>query len=167
MALGRICFEKGMHLALDASAATGVPVLIAGEVYPYEAHQSYFQNEIQPRLDRQRRLIGPIGPERKRRLLAGARCVLIPSLALETSSLVAMEALACGTPVIALPSGALADLIVHGETGFLVNNLDEMVQAIPAIGTIDPRACRRYAEEHFDLRESMSKYMEVYSWLSA
>ena len=104
MALGRICPEKGYHIALDAAARAGVPMVLAGEVFRYPAHEQYFRDEIAPRLDASRRFIGPVGLHRKRRLLSEARCLLAPSLAPETSSLVAMEALACGTPVIAFPA---------------------------------------------------------------
>ena len=73
MALGRICPEKGFHIALDAARRAGVPLLLAGQTFPYEAHETYFAREIAPRLDRSRRFIGPIGLVRKRRLLsAGA-----------------------------------------------------------------------------------------------
>ncbi|MCU6550980.1 glycosyltransferase, partial [Klebsiella pneumoniae] len=122
MALGRICREKGFHLALDAARAADWPLLLAGQVFPYAAHQDYFDRWIVPRLDAQRRFLGPVGRVRKRRLLSAARALLIPSLAPETSSLVAMEALACGTPVIGFRTGALPDLIEPGVTGFIVDN---------------------------------------------
>jgi glycosyltransferase involved in cell wall biosynthesis len=105
--LTRICPEKGVHVAIDAAKRAGVPLLIAGALFPYEAHQRYFASEIVPRLDRLRRFIGPIGGARKRRLLAAARCLLVPSLVAETSSLVAREASAAGTPVVAFESGAM------------------------------------------------------------
>ncbi|NHV87620.1 glycosyltransferase, partial [Escherichia coli] len=84
-----------------------VPLLVAGALYPYPAHVDYFEREVRPLLDATRRFVGPVGFARKRRLLSAARCLLVPSLAAETSSLVAREAAACGTPVVAFPSGAL------------------------------------------------------------
>src|SRR5437763_310074 len=111
LAIGRICPEKGFHLALDAAALAGTPLLIAGQVFPYDAHRRYFDQEIRGRLGRRARYLGAIGFVRKRRLLSAARCLLAPSLVAETSSLVAMEALACGCPVVAFPAGALADIV--------------------------------------------------------
>ncbi len=107
LVLGRVCPEKGFHDALDAARQAQVPLLVAGTVFPWPEHQRYFENEIVPRLDPQRRWIGALAGYRKRWLLAAARCVLMPSRVSEASSLVAMEALAAGTPVIAYETGAL------------------------------------------------------------
>lgn len=162
LALGRICPEKGFHLALDAARRAAVPLLLGGAVFPYETHQSYFRAAIVPRLDRWRRFIGPVGFARKRRLLAAARCVLIPSLVPETASLVAMEALACGTPVVAFPSGALADVVEHGRTGFLVADAEEMAAAIDATRSLRPEHCREAAWHRFRASRTTAKYLAVY-----
>jgi glycosyltransferase involved in cell wall biosynthesis len=160
--IGRICPEKGFHIALDAAARAGRPMLLAGEVFRYAAHERYFQQEIVPRLDDSRRFIGPIGFERKRRLLSAARCLLAPSLAPETSSLVAMEALACGTPVIAFASGALAEIIEHGKTGFLVGHGQEMAEAIDAAKFLNPDDCRNAARERFSANRMAQQYIHLY-----
>jgi glycosyltransferase involved in cell wall biosynthesis len=163
LALGRICPEKGFHLALDAAAQARVPMLLAGEIFRYQAHENYFRDEIAPRLNGScRRFVGPVGMARKRRLLASARCLLVPSLVPETSSLVTMEALACGTPVIAFPSGALAEIVEHGRTGYLVNNTEEMAEAIQAIGSIDPLECKRAARERFSATRMLERYFGLY-----
>jgi glycosyltransferase involved in cell wall biosynthesis len=160
--LGRVCPEKGFHIALEAADRAAVPLLLAGAVFQYDAHQSYFQQEIVPRLNRMRRFIGPVGATRKRRLLAAARCLLVPSVVAETSSLVAMEALACGTPVIAFPSGTLADIVQDGRNGFLVRNAVEMADAILAADRIDPEVCRQFARERFSLDRMVEKYVATY-----
>ncbi len=168
LALGRICPEKGFHIALDAAAAAGVPLIVAGEIFRYRAHEDYFSNELTPRLERGTcRFIGPVGLARKRRLLAGARCLLVPSLVPETSSLVSMEAMACGTPVIAFPSGALAEIVEHGRTGFVVNSAAEMAEAIRNSGRIDPQECRRAARERFSAERMVRRYMEMYREIAA
>jgi len=162
LALGRICPEKGFHLALDAARLAGAPLLLGGQVYPYPAHEEYFRTEIRPRLDRRRRFLGPLPFHRKRRLLAAARCLLAPSLAPETSSLAAMEALAAGTPVVAFRSGALAEIVEHGTTGFLVDDVHTMAEAIRAAHTLDPEACRAAARERFSEERMTREYLELY-----
>src|SRR6185437_12674942 len=113
------------------------PLLIAGQVFPYPYHQHYFEAQIRPRLGRGARFLGPVGFARKRRLLSAARCLLVPSLVAETGSLVAMEALACGTPVVAFPAGALAEIVAPEVTGYVVNNTREMADAITMAESID------------------------------
>jgi glycosyltransferase involved in cell wall biosynthesis len=112
--LGRVAREKGFHDALAAARLADMPLIAAGALYSYPDHQRYFAEEVRPLLDGDRTFIGPVAGEAKRRLLAEARCVLIPSTAPETSSLVAMEALASGTPVIAYRAGALPDILEDG-----------------------------------------------------
>src|SRR5206468_1110363 len=87
LALGRICPEKGFHLALEAAHEAGCALLLGGQVFPYPEHQRYFDTQVAPRLDRCRRYLGPVALARKRRLLAGARCLLAPSLVPETSAM--------------------------------------------------------------------------------
>jgi glycosyltransferase involved in cell wall biosynthesis len=167
LCLGRLCREKGFHLALDAAREADIPLLIAGEVFPYPEHQAYFEREIRPRLDARRRFLGPVAGPAKRRLIAAAACVLIPSLAPETSSLVAREAAAAGTPVIAFPAGALPEAVVHGRTGFIVDGVADMVDAIGRVGEIDPVACRAEAAARFNAQVTAAAYLNLYRRLAA
>lgn len=167
LALGRICAEKNWHAALDAGRLARTPMLLAGHVFPYEAHRAYFDTQIRPRLDGQRRFIGPVGPRAKHRLLARARCLLLPSLAPETSSLAAMEALACGTPVVAYPSGALPEIVQDGVTGFIVRTPQEMADAIHRCARLDRRRCHAIARERFDASRMLGRYFDVYRQLAA
>ena len=164
--LARVCPEKGLHLGLRAAHAAGSPLLIGGEIFPYPVHRDYFGNEVKPLLDRQRRYLGPLGFPRKRRLLAGARCLLVPSLVPETSSLVAMEAAACGTPVIAFANGALPEVVEHGRTGFIVEDENAMAEAIGRVGEIDPEVCRQVARERFTLGRMTAAYLARYQQLA-
>jgi glycosyltransferase involved in cell wall biosynthesis len=84
----------------------------------------------------------------------------------ETSSLVAMEALACGTPVIAWPAGALAEIVEHGRTGYLVRSVGEMAEAIRAAGAIDPEVCRQTARARFSAARTIERYFELYRRLA-
>jgi glycosyltransferase involved in cell wall biosynthesis len=166
VALGRICEDKGFHLALEAARRAEFPLVLGGAAFSFPAHRRYFQQEIEPRLDRDRRFLGPVGLRRKRQLLAAARCLLIPSRTPETSSLVAMEALACGTPVIAFRAGALPEIVEPGRTGFLVADEYEMAEALHEIGTIDPAECRRAAEERFSAETMTARYLTLYEQLA-
>jgi glycosyltransferase involved in cell wall biosynthesis len=165
--LGRICPEKGYHLGLDAARLADAPARLCGTVFGYEAHRRYFDEAIAPRLDRRRRFTGPVGAARKCRLLAAAQCLLVPSLAPETSSLVAMEAMACGTPVIASPAGALKEVVGHGRTGYLVESVEEMARAIRAVGAISPSLCRSEARRRFAASAMVDRYIALYRRLTA
>jgi glycosyltransferase involved in cell wall biosynthesis len=167
LSIGRICPEKGFHLAMDAATACEKRFLLAGNVYEYPSHRKYFEQEIKPRLSKNHYLLGTVGLARKRQLLADATCLLVPSLVAETSSLVAMEAMACGTPVIAFPSGALRELIHHGHTGFLVNSAEEMARAIPTVVAIDPNRCRAEAEFRFSAHRMIDRYLDLYRHAAA
>jgi glycosyltransferase involved in cell wall biosynthesis len=163
--LGRICPEKGLHLAIEASKRAACPLVIAGEVFPYETHLRYFHTQIEPNLTDDCRFVGNVGPARKHELLSKARCLVVPSTVEETSSLVAREALATGTPVIAFKRRALTDVIEDGRTGFTVNSMEEMAAGIVAAQRLDPEDCRRSADR-FSLGRMIDEYFSVYRQLS-
>jgi glycosyltransferase involved in cell wall biosynthesis len=98
-------------------------------------------------------------------LLRSARCVLVPSLIAETASLVAREALAAGTPVIAFPNGALTETIDHGRTGFLVKDAAAMAEALAQVDAIDPAACRQVARERYSGARMIAQYLRLYQQL--
>jgi len=167
LALGRISPEKGFHLALDAARQAGFPLLLAGKTPPFPEAERYFEEEIRPRLDSDRRFIGQVDLAERADLLARARCVVVPSLVAETGPLVAMEALASGTPVVGFPVGALPDNIEHGRTGFIVNSVDDMARRMKHASWLDPRECRRAACARFGSDRMAHNYFDLYQALAA
>ncbi len=163
--VGRICPEKGTHLAIEVARRAGLALVIAGDVYPFSFHLSYFERAVRPHLqDRHSRIryIGAPHFTEKLKLLRRARALLVTSLAEETSSLVAMEAMACGTPVLAFPRGALPEVVPEGVGGFLVDSVDEMVEALARVNNFDGTAARRHAEQYFSARRMTADYAALY-----
>jgi glycosyltransferase involved in cell wall biosynthesis len=165
--LGRICEEKGPHLALDIAVQAGLPIVIAGQVYPFSYHQQFFAREIEPRLRRNANAtwINCPSDELKRKLLRESAALLITSQVDETSSLVAMEAAASGTPVVALRRGALPEVVKHGVTGFVVEDMGEAVKALENLKSISCEGCARYAQTRFSSAKMADEYQRLYSLL--
>ncbi len=163
--LGRICPEKGVHIGLEVAHRLDLPMVIAGPVHPFRDHQLYFSQQVQPLLDAKRQYVGAVGLDRKRSLFAEAKCVLIPSLVAETSSLVAMEAISSGTPVVAFRSGALPEVVEHGITGFIVESQEQMADAVKRIDEISPAACREQANNRWSASRMVEDYITLYESL--
>jgi glycosyltransferase involved in cell wall biosynthesis len=163
--LGRICPEKGTHLALEVAHQLDLPLTVAGPVYAFRDHEAYFRERVEPLLDGQRRWVGAVDLEQKVSLLAQARALLIPSLAAETSSLVAMEAISSGTPVVAFRSGALPEVVEHGVTGFIVEGRDQMAEAIGRLEEISSLTCQARAAARFSMERMISDYLDLYQRL--
>jgi glycosyltransferase involved in cell wall biosynthesis len=162
--LGRICPEKAPHLAIDAAAKAGVRLIIAGHIYPFSWHHLYFDQEIRPRLERFGERVQWIklpSFDEKVDLLSRAKALLLPTLAPETSSLVAMEAMASGTPVIAFPNGALPE-ILDDQAGVLVNDVEEMSRAIRDVDHFSPVRARNIAGGRFSSRTMADGYEKLY-----
>lgn len=168
VAIGRICPEKNVHEALEAGTLSGMRVLVGGHLFRFQEHGEYFHNQVEPLLGQEgvkHSFLGPLECGRRQRLLARASCLLQPSLAPEVSSLVAMEALAAGTPVIAYRSGALTEIVEDGVTGFLVDTVDEMAEAIRHLDRISHQACRAAAEQRFSRDRMVRDYFDLYGAL--
>jgi glycosyltransferase involved in cell wall biosynthesis len=160
-----VCLEKGAHLALDVAEKTGLPIVLAGKVFPFSYHRLYFDQEIAPRLRKmgdQVRFVESPSLEQKVRLIQSARALLVPSLVDETSSLVSMEAAACGTPVIAYRRGALPEVVQDGVTGLFASSVEEMAAAVEEVSRIEPSDCRQYAEENFSSQQMVEGYLNLY-----
>lgn len=163
--LGRICPEKGVHIGLEVAHRLDLRMLIAGPVHPFRDHEVYFSQQVQPLLDDKRQYVGAVGLDSKKRLFAEAKCLLIPSLVAETSSLVAMEALSSGTPVVAFRSGALPEIVEHGVTGFIVESQEEMEDAVKRIDDISPATCREHAQTRWSASRMADDYIKLYESL--
>jgi glycosyltransferase involved in cell wall biosynthesis len=147
--LGRVCPEKAPHLAVAAAKKAGMPIVLAGQVYPFEWHKRYWEREVRPLIDDlQVRFVELPSFERKTKLLREARALLVPTLIGETTSLVSLEAMASGTPVIGFDGGALRE-VVHKGTGFLVRNVEEMAKACGKLGAIRSLDCRQWVEREY------------------
>jgi glycosyltransferase involved in cell wall biosynthesis len=165
--LGRFIPDKGVHLAIEAAKQAHVPIVLAGTIdrYAQESTQ-YFHQEIKPQIDgKQVRYIGPVNLNEKISLLSRACGFLNPIQWEEPFGMVMIESMALGCPVISFARGAAPEIIVHGETGFLVDDLDEMVQYIPRIDEIDRVVTRMHVEKKFSVQVMTRQYLEIYEKL--
>jgi len=161
LCLNRIAPEKGTHLAIEAARKAARKLIIAGKVD--RADREYYEASVKPLIDgRQIVFLGEADHVTKRELYAKAACVLMPICWEEPFGLVLVEAMASGTPVIAFPRGAAPELVLDGETGFLVPDVDAMVEAIGRIDTIDPVRCRSHVASNFDVPVMVACYLRVY-----
>jgi glycosyltransferase involved in cell wall biosynthesis len=159
--LGRFAPEKGAHLAIDAARAAGHSILLAGKCNE-QAEQAYFLAEISPRMGPDVWLFGEADAAAKQDLLSRARCLVFPTCWKEPFGMVLIEALACGTPVVALDRGSVPEIVVNGVTGFVCGDAAELPAAIEAPGTLDPRRWRGQVRERFHLSAMVAGYEAVY-----
>ncbi|MEE8520138.1 MAG: glycosyltransferase family 4 protein [Gemmatimonadota bacterium] len=161
---GRIHPDKGVREAIEIARRTGHPLIIAGIIQD----EAYFREQVERQLDGERiRYIGSIGPERRDTLLGGALALLHPIAFEEPFGLSVVEAMACGTPVIAFRRGSMPELVGHGETGFLVETVEDAVDAVRQIRSIDRRGCRRWVEQGFTSARMVDDYVRVYEQVLA
>ncbi len=160
--IGRMTAEKGPHRAIAAARKAGVPLVLAGVIQP--GQQTFFDREIAPHIDGDRvRFLGEVGGALKRSVFAGARALLMPISWEEPFGMVIIEALACGTPVIAFPAGAASELVLDGRTGFLVRDESAMAAAIGRLGGIAASDCRAWVAEHCDVDVVAAAYESAYA----
>lgn len=164
--LGRFAPYKGPHLALRAAQAAGLPLVLAGKC-DEPAEKAFFERDVRPLISGHDVLHGEADAVTKRRLLAGARCLLFPVQWEEPFGMVMIEAMACGTPVVALRGGAVPEIVEHGITGFICERPDELPAAIAAAGTLDRRACRRRVVTRFGVDRLGAGYERIYRRLAA
>ncbi|QDS99594.1 glycosyltransferase family 4 protein [Adhaeretor mobilis] len=157
--LGRIHPDKGVHQAIEVARQSGLPLLIAGIIQD----KTYFRKQVEPYLDgRQIRYIGPVDVSGKNKLFASARALLHLNTIPERFGLVLAEANAAGVPVVAMDLGSCREVIEDGRTGFLVNNVNEAVQALQKLSEIDRVDCRKHVQRRFSLDTMVDAYERVY-----
>ena len=156
---GRIHPDKGTVEAMDVAERTGMPLTIAGIVQDTD----YFEQLVEPRIDGERvRYLGPIGPDRRGDLLGGARALLHLVNFDEPFGFGVVEAMACGTPVIASARGSMPEIVRDGESGFLVGSLDEAVVAVRRVEGLDRAGVRASVERRFDVNRMVDDYLALY-----
>jgi glycosyltransferase involved in cell wall biosynthesis len=164
--LGRIAPEKRVDSAIEIAKRTGIPLKIAAKVDPYD--QEYFDSEIKHLLDHPLiEFLGEVDEIEKRDLLANAHALLFPIDWPEPFGMVQAEALACGTPVLAMRRGSVPEVLRHGVTALVGDSVDELVELAPRLGEIDRRTCRREADKRFSSAAMASGYERVYETVIA
>jgi glycosyltransferase involved in cell wall biosynthesis len=163
--LGRISPEKRPDLAIDVARRAGIPLKIAAKVDPKD--RAYFEAVVAPLLDGPGvEFLGEVDDVEKARLLGGAEALLFPIDWPEPFGLVVIEALACGTPVVARPCGALPELLEDGRTGFLAREPDELAAALSRARELDRAECRDAFERRFSRERMVADYERLYSVLA-
>lgn len=156
---GRIHPDKGTKECIEIARKSGKKLVLAGIVQDV----GYFEREVQPHLDDDRCVfVGSVGPEQRNTLMGGALALLHPIGFDEPFGLSVVEAMACGTPVLAINRGSMAEVIDPGATGFLVKDAAEMVDAVHRIGELDRVRCRQWVEERFSVARMAQDYEAVY-----
>lgn len=157
--LGRIHHEKGTAEAIEIARRTGLKLIIAGIIQD----EKYFKEQILPQIDGvQICYVGSVGPEKRDALLGNAKALLHIINFEEPFGLSLVEAMACGTPVIARKRGSIPEIIVHEKTGFIIETLEEAVEAIGNVEKLNRATIRKHVEENFSVEQMVNKYIEVY-----
>lgn len=163
--LGRIAPDKGLDTAIDIARRTGMALRIAARINSFD--RPYWESEIKPRVDgKQIQYVGEIGDDQKNEFLGRAHALVFPIRWPEPFGLVMIEAMACGTPVISTPMGAVPEVIDDGVTGRIVTTVDEGAHAVAEVGTYDRSTIRSVFEKRFTARGMARRYAELYRQLA-
>jgi glycosyltransferase involved in cell wall biosynthesis len=164
--LGRISREKRVDRAIAIAKACGLPLRIAAKVDPTDVQ--YFKNEIAPLMNHPLvEFIGEITDAEKSTFLGNAQALLFPIDWPEPFGLVMIESLACGTPVVAYRGGSVAEVIEHGVTGFVVDDMAQAIDAAHRVHTLDRRACRDAFTRRFSAARMASAYVRLYRQITS
>ena len=162
--LGRMSFEKGAHRATEAAWKAGVPLVLCAKMRE-PSEFAYFEKYVKPYLNDDIRYLGEVPHDQKLELLAGAKALLFPISWNEPFGMVMIEAMACGTPVLAFPEGSVPEVVDDGKTGFICNDIDAMAEAIGRVDTLDRAACRARVEDYFSTDRMVAEHVELFEQL--
>lgn len=158
--VGRISLEKGVHNAIAVAQILGMPLIIAAKLDPVD--RPYYREYVEPYLSDEIKWIGEVDEIERNKLMSRARCFLHPVTWREPFGLTLVEAMACGCPVIGFNKGSIPELVVDGKTGFVVPDVEEMVDAVLKLDIIDRAECRRHALENFNGERMADEYEKIY-----
>lgn len=159
--VGRICMDKGTHFAIDAAIDLNIPLIIAAKLD--EVNNPYFKEYIEPRIDNDLiKWIGEVDEKKRNKLMKNALCLLHPITWREPFGLTLIEAMATGCPVVAFNKGSIPEIIINGKTGYVVDDLEEMIEAIKKVPQIDRAECRKHALKNFNQRIMTERYEDLY-----
>jgi glycosyltransferase involved in cell wall biosynthesis len=161
--LSRIESIKGPDLAIEIARAAGRRLILAGNRASEGAEHRFWMEKIEPQLGRNGvEWIGEVDDTQKNALLGGAAALLVPVRWDEPFGIVFAESLACGTPILSRPLGALPEIVAPGKTGWLFDSTADGAAAARRVGELDRGACRRAAETRFSIESSVSQYLALY-----
>jgi len=159
--LGRICPEKGVDRAIRIANQTGLPLKIASKVD--DKQRKYLEEEIRPLMSLSNvEFVGEIGDHQKQEFLGNARALLFPINWPEPFGLVMIEAMACGTPVIAFRNGSVDEVMEHGVSGFICDHIEEAVIGVERVPELSRARCRQYFEHRFSVTRMANDYVSLY-----
>lgn len=161
--VGRISPEKGVHHAIEVAEFLSLPLIIAAKLDKVDF--AYFNESIKPHLSDKIRWIGEVDTEERNRLMSRALCFIHPVSWREPFGLVIIEAAACGTPVVAFNHGSIPEIVKHRKTGFISEDVTEMIEHVKNIDKIKRITCRKYALENFNAERMADEYEQVYEKL--
>ena len=188
--IGRITKVKGQDKAIEVAKKTGSKLIIAGKVQnkpedrkffeclkksidlcvdvgKYPTDDNYYEKVIKPLLDSDKQIIyiGEISKEENKLWYRHARATLFSVQWGEPFGLVMIESMACGTPILAFKKGSVPEIVIDGKTGFVVDSIDDMVEAVKQIDRIDPNVCRKHVQDNFSIMSMAQKYSNLYQWI--